>query len=365
MPTLFDPIQFGTIAAPNRIVMAPLTRGRSSGDGIPGPLKAEYYAQRASAGLIISEATGISRQGLGWPKAPGLWSAAQVEAWKPIVGAVHAAGGRIIAQLWHMGRLVHPEVSGVANVSASAIAAPGQTRTGSGKHDHVVPHALAVDEIAGIVADYANATSNALRAGFDGVQIHAANGYLIDQFLRDNSNRRDDDYGGGPENRVRFLGEVLDAVTAEAGARRTAIRFSPNGESQGVDDSDPVALFTEVARVLAGRNLAFVELREQRPDGTFGRSDVPPISPWFRKAYAGALVLNGDYTPAEAKAVVAADGADAISFGRPFIANPDLARRIAAGQPLAQDNMKTWYTDGPQGYTDYPEFATHPAAVGS
>jgi N-ethylmaleimide reductase len=305
MPTLFDPLRLGAIEAPNRIIMAPLTRGRSSRDGVPELIKAEYYGQRAAAGLIISEATGISRQGLGWPRAPGLWSEAQVEAWKPIVASVHRAGGRIVAQLWHMGRLVHPSVSGQIPVSSSAVAAPGLAHTNDGKLPYATPHALTEDEIAAVVGDYALATRNALRAGFDGVQIHGANGYLVDQFLRDNTNRRNDAYGGPPANRVRFLREVVDAVVAEAGAGRTAIRFSPNGESQGVDDSDPVALYREVARVLAGRGLAFVELREQRPDGTFGRTDVPAISPWFRDAYDGPLILNGDYTPADAADAVA------------------------------------------------------------
>ena len=363
MTSLFDPVRLGAIAAPNRILMAPLTRGRSSADGVPEPLKASYYAARAGAGLIISEATGISRQGLGWPKAPGLWTEAQVAAWQPVVAAVHDAGGRIVAQLWHMGRLVHPAVSGMTPVSSSAIAAPGKAHTAEGKLDYVEPHALTRQEIAGIVEDYARAAVNARRAGFDGVQIHAANGYLIDQFLRDNTNRRDDDYGGAAKRRVRFMAEVVDAVTGAIGADRTAIRFSPNGPSQGVDDSDPVSLFGAVAHVLSGRGLAFVELREQRPDGTFGSSDVPPVSPWFRDAYDGVLVLNGDYTPAEAKAAVASGRADAIAFGRPFIGNPDLVARIGNGWPLAADNPRTWYSDGPAGYTDYPAYAEEAAVA--
>jgi hypothetical protein len=360
---LFDPIEFGAIAAPNRIVMAPLTRGRSSRDGVPGPLKAEYYAQRASAGLIIAEATGISRQGLGWPKAPGLWNEAQVEAWKPVTGAVHDAGGRIVAQLWHMGRLVHPSVSGMSPVSSSPTAAPGLAQTFEGKLPYVEPHPLTVDEIKRVIADYAAAARNALRAGFDGVQIHGANGYLVDQFLRDTPNRRDDAYGGSPANRVRFMREVVEAVIAEVGASRTSIRFSPNGASQGSDDSDPVALFSEVARVLSGIGLGFVELRELRPDGTFGRTDVPAISPWFRKVYDGQLVLNGDYSPAEAVEAIATGRADAIAFGRPFIANPDLVERVRNGWPLAKDDIKTWYSDGPEGYTDYPAFDRDAAMV--
>ncbi len=363
MVSLFDPLAIGGITAPNRIFMAPLTRARANRDAVPQPVVADYYAQRAGAGLNISEATGISRQGLGWPNAPGLWSAAQGEGWKSVTDAVHGAGGRIFAQLWHMGRVAHPLVSGMRPVSSSAVAAPGQMHTYEGKADHVVPHALDTDEIAGIVADYGAAARNALRAGFDGVQIHAANGYLIDQFLRDGVNQRDDDYGGSPENRVRFLREVLDAVVAEAGAARTAIRFSPNGETQGTDDSDPVALFKVVGEVVAGRGLAFVEMREARPDSSFRASEVPPISPWFRKLYDGPLVLNGDYTSAEAAEAVASGRADAIAFGRPFLGNPDLPLRIRDGHPFAGSDMKLWYTNGPEGYSDYPTWEEAQAAA--
>lgn len=363
MPTLFDPVQLGAIAADNRILMAPLTRARANRDGVPQAFVKDYYAQRASAGLIISEATGVSRQGLGWPNAPGIWSDAQVEAWKPVTAAVHAAGGRIINQLWHMGRLVHPSVSGMEPVSSSAIVAPHYAHTYEGKKDYVAAHVLTQPEIAGIVADYGTAARNARRAGFDGVQLHAANGYLIDQFLRDNTNTRADAYGGSPENRTRFLREVLDAVIAEVGADRTAIRFSPNGESQGVDDSDPATLFAVVADMLKGRGLAFVELREQRPDGTFGKSDVPLVSPWFRERYDGPLVLNGDYSPASAAEAVESGRADAITFGRPFIANPDLVLRIKDGHPLAKEDYKLWYSNGPEGYLDYPTWEQAQAAA--
>lgn len=363
MPTLFDSLQLGDVTADNRILMAPLTRGRADRDGVPQPMMGVYYAQRASAGLIISEATGISRQGLGWPNAPGLWSDAQVAAWQKVTGAVHAADGRIFAQLWHMGRLVHPSVSGMANVSSCAVAAPGHAHTYEGKQDHAVPHALGIEEIAGVVGDYAKAASNAIRAGFDGVQIHSANGYLIDQFLRDNTNCRTDAYGGPPANRIRFLREVVEAVTAAVGAGRTAVRFSPNGESQGVDDSDPQRLYGEVARMLTGRGLAFVELREQRPGGSFGSTDVPPLSPLFREILDIPLVLNGEYTPAEAAETVGSGRADAIAFGRPFIANPDLPLRIRDGHALAKDNMKTWYSAGIEGYTDYPTWSEAQAAA--
>lgn len=366
MPSLFDPIRLGAIEAPNRIVMAPLTRGRADAEGVPQPMMADYYRQRAEAGLIISEATGIGRQGLGWVDAPGIWSEAQVEGWKPVTRAVHDAGGRIFLQLWHMGRLVHPDfLGGEAPVSSSDLIAPGGVRTyfsDGQRKPYAAPRPLAVEEIGKIVGDYARAARNAIRAGFDGVQIHSANGYLLDQFLRDGSNRRTDHYGGGIENRLRFLTEVVDAVIAEAGADRTAVRFSPNGDSQGVDDSDPVALFTAAARMLEKRGIAFLELREQRADGNFGRTDVPPVSPHIRQVFRQPLILNGEYTRAEALEAVASGRADGIAFGRPFIANPDLVERLRRDLPLAESDMATWYTSGPQGYLDYPRYEEAEAA---
>ncbi|MFC3712454.1 alkene reductase [Sphingoaurantiacus capsulatus] len=366
MPTLFDPIRLGATQAANRIMMAPLTRGRADAEGVPLAPKIDYYRQRAGAGLIITEATGISRQGLGWVDAPGIWSDAQVEAWKPVTDAVHADGGRIFLQLWHMGRLVHSDfLDGEAPVSSSDRQAPGNVRTyksGGQRIDYSVPRPLSVEEIKGVVADYAHAAKNAIRAGFDGVQIHGANGYLIDQFLRDNTNFRTDEYGGSIENRLRFMTEVVDAVVAAIGAERTSIRFSPNGETQGVEDSDPVTLFTAAAQVIESRGLAFLELREQRPDGTFGRSDVPAVSPHIRKVYNGPLALNGDYTRQEALDVVLTGRADAVAFGRPFIANPDLVERLRDDLPLAESNIKTWYSPGPEGYSDYPRHDAAKAA---
>uniref|UniRef100_UPI00262E1742 alkene reductase n=1 Tax=uncultured Sphingorhabdus sp. TaxID=1686106 RepID=UPI00262E1742 len=244
--SLFDPIQLGAIHAPNRILMAPLTRGRSEGVHVPiSALKADYYAQRATAGLIIAEATGITQEGSGWPAAPGIWSTEQVEAWKPVTEAVHKADGRIILQLWHMGRLVHPDFLGGAQpVSASATTAPGYAHTPTGKKDYVEARPLRLDEIPRVIGDYVHAAKNAMAAGFDGVQIHSANGYLLDQFLRGNSNLRDDDYGGSIENRIRLTTEVAQAVSDAVGADRTSVRLSPNGETQGCDDTDPVGLFT-------------------------------------------------------------------------------------------------------------------------
>ncbi|HEY0269669.1 MAG TPA: alkene reductase [Sphingomonas sp.] len=357
MPGLFDPIRYGAIAAPNRIVMAPLTRGRSTREHVPTPLMAEYYAQRADAGLIISEATGISQEGLGWPYAPGLWTASQVEAWKPVVAAVHAKGGRIVAQLWHMGRIVHPTMGGGRPVSASATVAPGHAHTYDGPAPYVQARPLELAEIPRLLDDYRHAAANALAAGFDGVQIHAANGYLIDQFLRDNSNFRTDAYGGSIENRIRLLTEVTAAVIGAVGADRTGVRLSPNGESQGVDDSHPHALFGAAAAVLSTLGIAFLELREPAADSTFAKPATTPVHPTIRAAFTGPLILNSDFDGPRATAAINAGEADAIAFGRPFIANPDLVARLATGAALNRPDGKTFYSRGPVGYTDYPVLA--------
>jgi len=353
--TLFDPITLGAIEAPNRIVMAPLTRGRAGPGFVPNELAVEYYRQRAAAGLIISEATGISQEGLGWPSAPGLWTDAQVEGWKPVTDAVHAAGGRIVAQLWHMGRLVHSVFNdGKPPVSASATKGEGRAHTPVGRLDLEEARPLRLDEIPRVIADYAKAAENAKRAGFDGVQLHAANGYLIDQFLRDRTNLRDDDYGGPVENRIRLLREVTEALIGVWGADRVGVRLSPNGETQGVDDSAPEKLFPTAAAALDKLGIAFLELREPGPDGTFGRTDVPKQSPSIRAAFKGPLILNSDYDAQKAEADLASGLADAISFGRPFIGNPDLVERIRTGAEWAADNPQTWYSPGPEGYIDYP-----------
>ena len=363
MPSLFDPVDLGAIHAPNRILMAPLTRGRADRDAVPTQIMAEYYAQRASAGLIISEATGISREGLGWPYAPGLWTDAQVAAWQPVTAAVHAAGGRIVAQLWHMGRQVHSSVIGGQPVSSSATATAGQAHTYEGKQDFETARPLELNEIPRLLDDYALATRNALAAGFDGVQIHAANGYLIDEFLRDNANFRADAYGGSPENRIRLLREVAERVISVAGAGRVSVRLSPNGESQGVDDSDPASVFVPAAKALSDLGIAFLELREPGPDGTFGKTDVPKLSPEIRKVFTGVLVLNSDYVTAdEAQAAIDSGVADAIAFGRTFLANPDLPERLRHNLPLNRDNPRTWYSQGPEGYVDYPAQAEQEAA---
>lgn len=357
-PTLFDPIDLGDIHAPNRIFMAPLTRGRAGPGFVPNELALEYYRQRASAGLLISEATGISVEGLGWPSAPGIWSDEQVEGWKPVVDAVHEAGGRIVLQMWHMGRLVHPDfLDGEPPVSSSATLAPGHAYTPTGKQPYVAARALTLSEIPRLVDDYGRSAENAKKAGFDGVQLHAANGYLIDQFLRDNSNLRDDEYGGPIENRIRLLGEVAQRLIDVYGASRVGVRLSPNGESQGANDSNPVATFTAAAALLDSLGIAFLELREPGPDGTFGKSDVPAVSPDIRKVFKNPLILNSDYTKETADIALASGVADAISFGRPFISNPDLVERLRDGVTLAPDNSKTWYSPGPEGYIDYPAAA--------
>ncbi|MBZ6377502.1 alkene reductase [Pacificimonas flava] len=353
---LFQPARFGALELKNRIMMAPLTRGRSSLDGVPTEHKIDYYRQRANAGLIIAEATGINRIGLGWPTAPGLWSDEQVEAWKPVTDAVHGAGGLIVSQLWHMGRLSHSSTMGMQPVSASAIAAKGDAHTPKGKEPYETPREMTLDDIKQTVEDYVAAAANARKAGFDGVQVHGANGYLIDQFLKPNTNHRSDDYGGSVENRVRFLMEVMEAVTGEVGADRTSLRLSPNGMVQDSYDPRPERVFGEAARQLSELGLAFLELRESRPDSSFVRSDDPPMGPLIRVLFDGPLVLNEDYSAESAAATIAAGKADAIAFGRPYISNPDLADRFRNGWPLADSNIRTWYSPGPEGYTDYPAY---------
>ena len=363
MPSLFDPIRLGALTLPNRILMAPLTRGRASRAHVPTPLMAEYYAQRAGAGLILSEATGISQEGLGWPFAPGIWSQEQVDAWKPVVKAVHDAGGRIALQLWHMGYLVHPDfLGGGQPVSSSPATAPDAAHTYEGKKPYGEARALRTDEIPRLLSDYEIAARNAVATGFDGVQIHAANGYLLDEFLRDGINKRDDQYGGSIENRVRLVTKVAQTVAGVVGADRTGIRFSPNGPVQGVDDSNPAPLFGLAAEMMARVGLAYIELREPGPNGTFGKATVPPVAPTIKRAFGGPVVLNCDYDGATAQRTLDEGHADAIAFGRTYIANPDLPERIAGNRPLAKDDAKTWYSQGPEGYVDYPTLADARAA---
>lgn len=348
MPTLFDPIKAGALSLKNRIWMAPLTRSRAGASRVPNALMAEYYAQRASAGLIISEATAISRMGYGWRDSPGIYTDEQEEAWKAVTHAVHTQGGRIVLQLWHMGRLSHPEfLEGDLPVSASAIAAEGFARSLEGNVPYVTPRPLTKDEIKLTIQDYAQAAQRAMRAGFDGVEIHGANGYLIDQFLRDGSNTRSDEYGGPIANRVRFLLEVTEAVIDAVGADRTGLRLSPMNGYQSMHDSNLEGLFTHAAKELNRFNLAFLHVRE-----TANKPLV--VTPAMRKVYDGVMAGNDAYDFERAQKVLEDGVLDAVAFGVPFIANPDLPARFAAHAPLNPPYPESFYKGGAEGYTDYP-----------
>ena len=362
MPGLFNPLQLGSIELPNRILMAPLTRARAGREGVPNELMARYYAQRAGAGLIISEATGISREGLGWPNAPGLWNEAQVDGWKLVTEEVHRVGGRIVAQLWHMGRLVHPDLGGGQPVSSSATTAPDFAHTYEGKKPYTEARAATHADIGRILDDYARAARNAVRAGFDGVQIHGANGYLVDQFLRDSANLRDDDYGGAIDNRIRFVRQVLQAVGDTIGIDRVGIRFSPNILVQGVEDSGPVKLFTELAGTLEALSVPWIELREPDKPTSAGSIPTTPVSPAMRSHYSGRIVINSDQDWTDARGRIEVGHADAVSIGRLFIANPDLVKRIATDAPLNSGDPSTFYGGGAQGYVDYPALGEQEAA---
>jgi len=362
MPSLFDPLALGEIHSRNRILMAPLTRGRATREAVPTPIMADYYRQRAGAGLIISEATGISREGLGWPNAPGLWNDDQVEGWKPVTAAVHEAGGKIVAQLWHMGRLVHPDLGGSQPLSSSATTAPDLAYTYEGKKPYVEARAATEADIARVVRDYAHAARNAIRAGFDGVQIHGANGYLIDQFLRDSANHRSDRYGGAIDNRLNFVTEVIEAVAGAIGIERTAIRFSPNLASQGVDDSDPMPLFQALAERLEELKVPWIELREAHQPTSAGAIPTEPVSPAMRPLYSGKIIVNSDYDGQSGQARLDDGIADGIAFGRAFLANPDLVERIRRQSPLNSPDSSSFYWGGPEGYTDYPTIEEQAAA---
>ena len=362
MAGLFDPLQLGAFEIPNRIVMAPLTRARAGREAVPNELMAAYYAQRSTAGLITSEATGISREGLGWPGAPGLWNDAQVEGWKQVTEAVHNHGGRIVAQLWHMGRLVHPNVSGMEPVSSSATTAPDYAHTWEGKVPYVEARAATRHDIKRIVGDYAKAARNAVAAGFDGIQVHGANGYLVDQFLRDGANFRTDEYGGSIENRIRFMTEVLEAIAGEIGMDRVAIRFSPNIYSQGVDDGDPIALYEAVAMRLEELKVPWIEMREPRQKTSAGVLPTEPVSPVMRRHYRGRIFINADSNWNDARQLAEHGNVDGVSIGRHFISNPDLVKRIALGAALNEGDSATFYSGGAEGYVDYPTLEEAKAA---
>jgi len=353
--TLTTPLRLGRLETKNRILMAPMTRGRATSDHTPTELMIEYYRQRAAAGLIITEGTFVSPQGVGWVQAPGIYTDAQAEAWKPVTAAVHKAGGRIFLQLWHMGRVSHPDFQGGSlPVGPSAIAAEGQSHTPEGSKDYVEPRALATDEIAGVVDDFRQGARRAIEAGFDGVEIHGANGYLIDQFIRDGSNQRDDEYGGSIENRWRLAIEVAAAVAEEVGADRTGIRLSPVGAYNSMADSDPVASFSYGAEALGKLGLAYVHLLEAR-SGMMLNKEAPVVHPHVRKALGETpMLLNGGYDQESANAALAEGLCDAVTFGVPFLANPDLVERFRTGNPdFNAPDFATFYGGGAEGYTDY------------
>jgi len=355
-PTLFDPLTLGNLVLPNRIIMAPLTRSRAGAARLPNALMAEYYAQRASAGLIISEATAVDPMGVGYADTPGIWSHEQVEGWKLITRAVHDAGGRIFLQLWHVGRISDPIfLDGKLPVAPSAIAAEGHVSLVRPPKAYVTPRALNRDEIPGIVEAYRRGAANALEAGFDGVELHGANGYLLDQFLQDGTNRRTDDYGGPIENRARLMLETIDAAISVWGPGRVGLHLAPRSDSHTMSDSDPSRTFGYIARETGRRKLAFLFARETLGPGRIG--------PELKKAFGGPFIANHGLTPADAAAVLARGEADAAGFGVLFIANPDLPQRIAAGAPLNPPDQTTFYGAGAHGYTDYPTAPLAAAAL--
>lgn len=353
---LFQPLRIGDIEVANRVVMAPLTRSRAdevNGD-LPGShMNIEYYRQRSNAGLIISEGTQVSPIGKGYMATPGIYSEAQVEGWKTITKAVHDAGSRIVAQIWHVGRITHPDLTGGAQpVAPSAVQAKGIAYTRNGKVELPVPRALSVEEIAEVVDQYRRGAANAIRAGFDGIEIHGANGYLVDQFLRDGTNKRTDAYGGSVENRCRFALEIVDAVSKEIGAGRVGIRLSPVAPFNDIADSNPQAVFGYLVEELNKRGIAFIHFIE---GATGGSRDVPGFDfAWARKTFKGVYIANNGYDRDMAVDVVESGRADAVAFGRLYISNPDLVQRLKTNAPFTAPNPQTFYTPGPVGYIDYP-----------
>jgi len=347
MPTLFDPIVIGDLALPNRILMAPLTRLRAGESQIPNAMMAEYYAQRASAGLIISEGVPVSPQGVGYAGVPGIWSKDQVEGWKQITRAVHSVGGRIFMQIWHVGRISDPVfLNGELPVAPSAIAPGGRVSLLRPEQPFVTPRALATVEIAGVVESFRQGAENAQAAGFDGVELHGANGYLLDQFLQDGSNHRTDQYGGSIENRARLMLEATDAAVSVWGRDRVGVHLAPRADAHSMGDSDLGATFTYAARELGRRGIAFLCAREAvGPDS---------LGPKLKAAFGGVYVANERYTGESAQAALDAGWADAIAFGKDFLANPDLPLRLRTGAALNAPNPATFYASGPEGYVDYP-----------
>lgn len=355
MADLFTPVTYGSIEAKNRLVMAPLTRTRAGESRTANDLMATYYAQRASAGLIVTEATAISKQGYGWLGSPGIYEDAHVEGWKKTTKAVHEKGGKIVLQLWHMGALSHPDFQEDGQtVAPSEVTPTGVSRGTGSEKEYAEPRALRIEEIKAIVQDYVAAAARALAAGFDGVEIHGANGYLIDQFLKNGTNKREDEYGGSIENRSRFLLEVVKAVTAAIGSDKVGLRLSPSVPNGGISDTNPLSLFTYIADKLNAYDLAYVHIHEGLRDG--GKPE-PWVSAKFREIYKGKLILNGNYDRDVAKAAIENGEADAIAFGKAFIANPDLVERFQKNAELNPPRPESFYKGGDEGYTDYPAMA--------
>ncbi len=366
LDALFHPLTIGSLSIPNRVVMAPLTRARADATHVPTPIQGEYYAQRADAGLIISEATGVDPLGMGWYRAPGIWSDAMVAAWRGVTDRVHDAGGRIYCQLWHMGRLVLPDyLGGALPIGPSAIAGEGETMAPpSGPYDggflpmkpYVVPREMSQADIDHVVAAYGRAAANAMAAGFDGAEIHGANGYIIDQFLQSKTNRRQDGYGGNLENRVRLLKEIVEAVIAKVDQGRVGLRVSPTSERKGMGDANPAALIEAVGALAQHYGLAYIHLIEPIASGFMEKPDYPVID-HLRGVFTGTIIQNGSFDAQMAAACIDGGKADAISFGRPYIANPDLVSRMRDGRPLAPANFDYAYVGDTKGYTDYPPYA--------
>jgi 2,4-dienoyl-CoA reductase-like NADH-dependent reductase (Old Yellow Enzyme family) len=366
MPTLFDPLKLGALALPNRIIMAPLTRSRATPDGrVPTQLQADYYRQRASAGLIISEATSVSPMGVGYAATPGIWSDEQTEGWKAVTKAVHAAGGRMVLQLWHVGRISAPLfLNGALPEAPSAVRPKGHVSLVRPEQEFVTPRALEISEIPGIIAAYKRGAENAMKAGFDGVHIHGANGYLLDQFLQDSTNQRTDQYGGSIENRARLMLEVTDACIGVWGADRVGMHLAPRMDSHDMGDSNRLGTFSHVARELGKRKIGWIAAREAlidentklvdsqgRPKEVANKESIGPI---LKRIFGGPFIANEGFDQASAERALAEGRADAVAFGKLFIANPDLVERFARHAPLNPWNPATFYAGGAEGYTDYP-----------
>ena len=347
MPTLFDPIALGDLALNNRIIMAPLTRCRADVGRVPSALMVEYYRQRASVGLILTEATAVTPMGVGYPNTPGIWSAEQIQGWRKVTNAVHAAGGKIVLQLWHVGRISDPiYLDGQLPVAPSALKPAGHVSLVRPKKEYETPRALETAEIAGVIEAYRKGAENAKEAGFDGVELHAANGYLIDQFLQSRTNQRTDAYGGPLENRARLLLEVTDALIGVWGAGRVGVHLAPRGDSHDMGDDNPAETFGYVARELGKRKIAFIFTREHAGDDS--------LTPQLKQQFGGALIANERFTKEQGNAWLAEGKADAIGFGVPFIANPDLVKRLEQDAPLNEPKFETFYGSSPEGYIDYP-----------